>query len=57
MDEYQDPPPDESTDDPYGYWVYTDPHKPPEWIPGPGWWEFISGAWRWVSSPPKTVSP
>ncbi|HEU0299848.1 MAG TPA: hypothetical protein VFR37_10345 [Longimicrobium sp.] len=37
----------------------TDPGKPPDWsYPGYGWWEFINGAWRWISDPsPKTVKP
>lgn len=40
-----------------GYLIFTDPDKPPEWVPGPGWWEFINGVWRWISAPaPSTVS-
>jgi hypothetical protein len=32
-----------------------DDEVPYEGIPGTGWWEFISGAWRWVSDPKPVV--
>jgi hypothetical protein len=30
----------------------TDPTNPPRWTPGGnGWWEFVAGAWRWMTEP------
>ncbi|HEU0299847.1 MAG TPA: hypothetical protein VFR37_10340 [Longimicrobium sp.] len=56
MDEYQDP--TEPPLDDGGYLVGgTNPNKPPSWVPGPGWWEFVNGVWRWISDPaPTTVT-
>ena len=40
-----------------GYTGGTDPNNPPHWRPDPdGWWEFIDGVWRWMTTPaPGTV--